>query len=148
MTGTEMKGKIKFRGMFRAACGFFVALVLITPALAQRRQRLIDTWKPLHYDVAITLNDQISEIARAQTTITAQILKDDVSMIDLDSGPLPIDAVTIGVQPARFERKPELLDVFFDHAAHAGDKFTIVVTYHGRPTDDLVFAPDRDVNPS
>lgn len=144
-----MKSTIKFRAIaFRAACGLFVALVFITPALAQRRERLIDSWKPLHYDVAITLNDQLSEIARAQTTIIAQILKDDVSMIDLDFGSLPIDTVTIGVQPVRFERKPELLNVFFEHAAHAGDKVTIVVSYHGRPTDGLVFATDRDGKPS
>jgi aminopeptidase N len=149
MAGTEMKRKIRIPAMaLRAACGLFTTLILITPALGQRRERLIDTWKPLHYDVAITLNDQLSEIARAQTTITAQILKDNVSMIDLDFGLLPIDAVTIGVQPVRFERKPELLNVFFDHAAHAGDNVTIVVTYHGHPTDGLIFANDRDGNPS
>jgi aminopeptidase N len=149
MAGTEMKSKLKFGAIaLRTAGVLFVAVVVIAPALAQRRERLIDTWKPLNYDVVIALNDPLSEIAHAQTTITAQILKDDVSMIDLDFGSLPIDAVTIGGQPARFERKPELLNVFLDHAAHAGHKVTIVVTYHGRPADGLVFATDRDGKPS
>src|SRR6266404_9264163 len=134
--------------IFRAACGLFVAFVFITPALAQRRERLIDTWKPLHYDVAITLNDQLTEITKAQTEITAQILKDKVSMIDLDFGSMPIDSLAIGGQPARYERKPELLNVFLGHAAHAGGKVSIVVTYHGHPTDGLVFATDRDGKPS
>src|SRR5438876_9841683 len=113
MTGTEMKCKIRLpTSVFRAACGLFAALVFFAPALAQRRERLIDTWKPLHYDVAITLNDQLTEITKAQTEITAQILKDNVSMIDLDFGSLPIDAVIIGGQPARYERKAEVLNVF------------------------------------
>ena len=132
----------------RAACGLFAALAFITPALAQRRERAIDTWKPQHYDVAITLNDQLTEIARARTEITALILKDNASIIDLDFGSLEIDAVTIGVQPARYERKPELLNVFLGQAARAGDKVSIVVTYHGHPTDGLVFSTDRDGKPS
>jgi aminopeptidase N len=149
MAGTEMKSKTRIPAIaFRAACGLFAALVFITPALAQRRERVVDEWKPLHYDVAISFNDQLTEIARAQTEITAQILKDNVSMIDLDFGSMPIDSVTIGVQPARYERKPELLNVFLGHAAHAGDQVSIVVTYHGHPTDGLVFATDRDGKPS
>src|SRR6266404_1425511 len=144
-----MLSKIRTRAMaLRAACGLFVAFVLITPALAQRRERLIDTWKPLHYDVAITLNDQLTEITKAQTEITAQILKDKVSMIDLDFGSMPIDSLAIGGQPARYERKPETLNVFLGRVAHVGDKVSIVVTYHGRPTDGLVFANDRDGKPS
>ncbi len=149
MSGTEMKSKIRISTIaFRAACGLFAALLFITPALAQRRERVIDTWKPLHYDVAITLNDQLTEIAKARTEITALILKDNVTLIDLDFGSMAIDAVTIGVQPVRYERKPELLDVLLVHIAHAGDKVSIVVTYHGRPKDGLIFASDRDGKPS
>ncbi len=149
MTDTEMKGKIKFRGMFRAACGFFVALVFITPALAQRRERLIDTWKPLHYDVAITLNDQLTEIAKARTEITAEILKDNVGLIDLDFGSLAIDSVTIADHPAYFEWTPqERLTVSLARITHAGEKLSIVVNYHGRPRDGLILASDRDNKPS
>ena len=134
--------------LFRVAGIVFATLVFISPTFAQRRERTVDTWKPLHYDVAITFNDQLTEIARAQTEITTQILKDNVNMIDLDFGSMPIDALTVEAQPARYERKPELLNVFLGHAARAGDKVSIVVTYHGRPTDGLVFAIDRDGKPS
>src|SRR5258708_2139927 len=132
MADTEMKSKIGIRAIaFRAACAVFAALLFITPALGQRRERLIDTWKPLHYDVAISFGDwphedQLTEIVRARTEITALILKDNVSVIDLDFGSLAIDAVTIGVQPARYESKPELLNVFLDHAAHGGERVNIV----------------------
>src|SRR5713226_3602776 len=144
-----MKCKTRIRAIaLKAACGFLAALVLITPTLAQRHERVVDTWKPLHYDVAITFNDQLTEIAHAQTKIAAEILKDDVSMIDLDFGSMPIDSVTVADQPARYERKPELLNVSLSRAAHPGDQVNIVVTYHGRPTDGLVFATDRDGKPS
>src|SRR5712692_4825140 len=144
-----MKSRIRIPTMAsRAACGLFAALAFITPALAQRRERAIDTWKPQHYDVAITLNDQLTVIARSQPDLTALILKDNVSIIDLDFGSLPIDAVTIGAQPAHYERKPELLNVFLGQAARAGDKVSIVVTYHGHPSDGLVFSTDRDGKPS
>ena len=144
-----MKSKIRIPTIaLRAACGLFVALVFIMPALAQRRERLIDTWKPLHYDVGIAFNDHLTEIERAQTEITALILKENVSMIDLDFGSMPIDSVTIEAQPARYESKPETLNVFLGQVAHAGETIHITVTYHGRPTDGLVFATDRDGKPS
>jgi aminopeptidase N len=142
-----MKSGIRISASKAALC-LFAALAVITPARAQRRERVVDMWKPLHYDVAITFNDQLTEIAHAQTEIAAQILKENVSMIDLDFGSLPIDSVKVGAQPARYERKPELLNVFLEHAAHVGDKVAIVVTYHGRPADGLVFATDRDGKPS
>ena len=144
-----MKSSTRIRAIaLRAACGLFAALVFITPALGQRRERLIDTWKPLHYDVGVALNDQLTEIERAQTKITALILKENVSMIDLDFGTMPIDSVTVGAQPARYESKPETLNVFLGQVAHAGETVHIIVTYHGRPTDGLVFATDRDGKPS
>src|SRR5437588_11031524 len=124
-----------------------LALIPFT-ASAQRRERLIDNWKPLHYDVNITLNDQLTEIQHAQTTIDGQLLKNKVSSIDLDFGSLAIDSITIGSNPAHFDRKSGTLDVNLGRMANAGDKFSIVVSYHGRPTDGLVFANDRDGKPS
>src|SRR5438045_936196 len=113
MAGTERKSKIRIPAVaVIAACSLFAALVFIMPALGQRRERLIDTWRPLHYDVAITFDDQLTEIAKAQTEITAEVLKNNVSMIDLDFGSLPIDSVAIGAHPARYERKLEVLNVF------------------------------------
>ena len=144
-----MKSKIRIRAIaFRAACGLFAALVFITPALAQRRERLIDTWKPVHYDVAISLNDQLTEIDMARTEISVEVLAPNVSKIGLDFGEMTVDSVSVSGQPARFERSPEMLNVTLARAAQAGDKFSIVVNYHGRPKDGLIFANDRDSKPS
>jgi aminopeptidase N len=144
-----MKCKVRFPTIaFRAACGLFAALVFITPALAQRRERVVDTWKPLHYDVAIAFNDQLTEIANARTEISVEVLTPNLNKIDLDFGEMAVDSVSVSGQPARFERGPEMLNVTLGRAVQAGDKLSIVVNYHGRPKDGLIFASDRDGKPS
>lgn len=114
----------------------------------QRRERIINTWKPLHYNVTINLNDQLSEIAGAVTKIHALIVKNNVSTIDLDFGDLTIDSVKVGDAAAQFERKPERLNVLLARPAKSGDKVDITVNYHGRPKDGLVLTTDRDGKPS
>src|SRR5437660_4514458 len=126
----------------------FLFLCLIPVADAQRRERTVDTWRPVHYDVSISFNDQLSEISSAKTEIALQVLKPNVTKIDLDFGDLPIDAVLVSGQPARFERAPDLLNVFLPRATKVNDRVNIVVNYHGRPKDGLIFANDRDGNPS
>jgi aminopeptidase N len=133
---------------FRAALGLFAAFVFITPALAQRRERLIDTWKPLHYEVAIAFNDQLTELASARAEISFEVLTTNLTRIDLDFGEMPVDSVSVAGEPARFERGPDTLNVTLARAAKAGDKLSLVVTYHGRPRDGLIFASDRDGKPS
>ena len=126
----------------------FLFLCLIPVANAQRRERTVDTWKPVHYDVSIFFNDQLSEISSAKTEITLQVLKPNLSRIDLDFGELPIDSVLVSGQPARFERAPDLLNVILPQATKQNDQVRISITYHGRPKDGLIFANDRDGNPS
>src|SRR5438309_7440119 len=111
--------------LMKQAAIVLLALIPFT-ASAQRRERLIDNWKPLHYDVNITLNDQLTEIQHAQTTIEGLVLK-NVSSIDLDFGSLAIDSITIGSNSAHFDRKSGTLDVNLGRTANAGDKFSIVV---------------------
>jgi len=126
----------------------FLFLCLIPVANAQRRERTVDTWKPVHYDVSISFNDQLSEISSAKTEITLQVLKPNLSRIDLDFGELPIDSVLVSGQPARFERAPDLLNVILPQATKQNDQVKISITYHGRPKDGLIFANDRDGKPS
>ena len=126
----------------------FLFLCLIPVVDAQRRERTFDTWKPVHYDVSISFNDQLSEISSAKTEIALQVLKPNLTKIDLDFGELPIDSVLVSGQPARFERAPDSLNVFLPQAAKANDRVNIVVNYHGRPKDGLIFANDRDGTPS
>jgi aminopeptidase N len=135
----------RLRTLFVLVAALFLSATLTS---AQRRERVVDTWKPLHYDISLSFNDQLSEITSARTEITAQVLKDNVSAIDLDFGSLPIEAVKLGAQPARFERGPDVLKVFLGRTARIGEKFSILVSYHGRPTDGLIFDTDRDGNPS
>ncbi|MDX6447216.1 MAG: aminopeptidase [Blastocatellia bacterium] len=115
---------------------------------AQRRERVVDSWRPLHYDVALTFNDRLTELSAARTEITVEVLATTLTKIDLDFGELPVDAVMIEGSPVRFERKPDVLDVFLSGAAKRGDKLILRINYHGRPKDGLIFANDRDGKPS
>ena len=127
-----------------------VLLLIALPltALAQRRERGVDTWKPLHYDVAVAFNDQLSEFTSARTEITLQVIKPNVTRIDLDFGDMPVDSVSVSGAQARFDRGPDRLSVMLERAAKQGDKLNITVNYHGRPKDGLIFAIDRDGKPS
>jgi aminopeptidase N len=125
----------------------FIAFLSLSAA-AQRRERSIDTWRPLHYDVAIFFNDQLNSISSARTEITLEILAANLTRIDLDFGEMPVDSVSVAGSPARFERGPDQLNVILEHAAHRGDKVSVTVNYHGRPKDGLIFANDRDGKPS
>lgn len=115
---------------------------------AQRRERTVDAWRPTHYAVALTFNEQLTEISAARTEINVEVLVPSLTRIDLDFGEMPIDSVTIAGAPVRFERRPEMLDVFLPAAARRGDKFLVTINYHGHPKDGLVFAKDRDGKPS
>ena len=127
-----------------------VLLVIVFPfnLQAQRRERSVNTWKPLHYEVAVAFDEQLSKFTSARTKITLQIIQPGLTRIDLDFGDLPVDSVLLSDRPARFERRPDLLNVILDRPAKAGDKLDITVNYHGRPKDGLIFAIDRDGKPS
>lgn len=128
--------------------GILLLLVLPLKTSAQRRERSIDNWRPLHYDVAVAFNDQVTEITTARTEITLQVIKPNLTSIDLDFGDMPVDSISVAGVPARFEQKPGLLNVLLERAAKQGDKLDITVTYHGRPKDGLIFGTDRDGKPS
>lgn len=129
-----------------------LALVLVllgaAAASAQRRERVVDTWRPLHYDVNLAFNDQLSEITSARTEINIEVIAGKLTTLDFDFGDLSIDSVTVGGAPARFDRSPDKLNVSLTQAATRGDKLTVAIAYHGRPKDGLVLATDRDGNPS
>lgn len=125
----------------------FVALFIVLSALSafgQRRERTVESWKPLHYDVNLTFNDQLTEISSARTEISLEVLKQNVTRIDLDFGEMVIDAVLIAGAPARFDRTNEQLNLTLPRAANRGDKLSLAITYHGHPKDGLIFAKDRD----
>src|SRR6266540_1081976 len=91
------------RRVYLVAFIFLIAL----PSFAQRRERIVDAWKPLHYDVDLTFNDQLTEFTSARTDISIEVLAPKLDKIDLDFGDLPIDSVVVDSKPARYDRSSE-----------------------------------------
>ena len=131
----------------------FVALVLIlafyphSVSYAVRVERLVDTWRPEHYLINIALNDQLSEIDSATTSIDILVLK-PTALIDLDFGELTVDSVTLDTKPVLFTHKDGSLRVTLPQRAAAGARLTLTVQYHGKPKDGLILTADKDGNPS
>jgi aminopeptidase N len=131
---------------FRAL--FLFAIVLsATCAQAQRRERTISTWKPLHYDVSVTFDDRLSQISSAKTEITLQVLA-RVKKIDLDFGDMAVDSVSVSGKPARYEQTANTLNVLLPQVVANGKQIKVTVAYHGVPKDGLILTVDRDGNPS
>src|SRR5215208_558222 len=101
-------------------------LVLVSSAFAARVERLIDTWRPEHYLVNLTLNDQLSELTSASARINVLILK-QTNLIDLDFGELTIDTVTLDSQPVSFTHKNGKLQVDLVKPANPGTRLVVTV---------------------
>ena len=121
--------------------------LLLSAALAARVERLIDTWRPTHYLVNITLNDQLSEITSANARIYVSILK-PTRTIDLDFGDLTVDGVSLNSASIPFTHQNGKLVVTLPQAASPGDSFVLTVDYHGKPKDGLILTNDKDGKPS
>ncbi|MGZ5436784.1 MAG: M1 family metallopeptidase [Pyrinomonadaceae bacterium] len=135
----------------RATRIFFIAIVLAcfaTLVPAQRRERVVTNWRPLHYDVSLSFNDAMTEIASARTEVTLRVLKPHVTKIDFDFGEMPITSVTVAGKPARYQRTSNTLDVMLPAAVRNGAELKIAISYHGRPKDGLILANDGDGKPS
>jgi aminopeptidase N len=126
-----------------------LALLLVTTsfALAARVERLIDTWRPEHYVVNITLNDQLTEIASATAHIRLLVLK-RTNLIDLDFGELKTNRVTLNSSPVPFTHSNNKLLVTLPEIANPGTRLELVVTYQGKPKDGLILTNDKDGKPS
>jgi len=126
---------------------FICVLVLFSPALASRIERLIDKWRPEHYIVNITLNEGLSEITSASARINVVIVK-PTSVIDLDFGELTTDKVSLGSKSLPFTHKNGKLEVVLPAPATPGTRLTLTVDYHGKPKDGLLFTADKDGKPA
>jgi aminopeptidase N len=135
----------------RRAC--FPALLLLLLALcslvhAERRERLIENWRPLHYDVTLAFDEMLSELTRAETRLDALVLRNRLKVVDLDFGALTIDGVSVNGKPARYERQGERLNVFLPRPARRGERLQLRVIYRGKPADGLILTNDKDGQPS
>ncbi|HEV7375362.1 MAG TPA: M1 family aminopeptidase [Pyrinomonadaceae bacterium] len=123
-------------------------LTAFTLALAERHERVVDSWRPTHYDITLKLNDTLTELSSAQAEISINILKGPLDTLDLDFGDMPVDSVMVGNEPTRFEQHNGQLSVQLPKPANRNEQFTIVVTYHGRPKDGLILTADKAGKPS
>jgi aminopeptidase N len=127
---------------------FFLLLVCVPAvALGIRRERIADTWRPKHYVVNITLNEQLSEITAAQVQIDIVALK-QLSIVDLDFGDLTTDSVRVNNSATAFEHRNSLLTVKLAQPVDSGTNITVTVMYHGKPKDGLILSADKDGKPS
>src|SRR5438067_2404879 len=95
----------------------FIRIASAFSAIAQRRERTVDSWKPLHYDVSLSFDDQVTHISSARTDVSIEVIAPSLSTIDFDFGDMPIDSVLVNGAAARFDRTPETLNVALPHAA-------------------------------
>lgn len=135
---------------FRAARSVFLLLILvvsITVVSAARRERTIKSWRPIHYTVDVTLNDQLAEIVSARATLQIVVTK-PTGVIDLDFGDLKTDSVKLDGQDVPFVHKDSTLQVKPRKPLNPGSNITLIVTYHGKPKDGLILSRDKDGQPS
>jgi aminopeptidase N len=127
----------------RAFATTVILLTLATCVLGARRERLIDTWRPLNYTVNIQLNDDLSQITSARAEVSLVILKDNVSEIDFDFGALPITSVTLDGDVVPYERTEARLNVKPAKPIPRNSRVVVAVSYHGKPADGLILSVDK-----
>jgi aminopeptidase N len=132
----------------KLAALLLLLVALCSAAVAERRERLVENWRPLHYDVTLVFDDKLGQLTRAETKLDALVLGDRLAVIDLDFGALTIDSLSVGGRPARYERQGERLNVFLARPARRGERLQLSVIYHGRPADGLILTNDKDGRPS
>ncbi|HKC63122.1 MAG TPA: M1 family metallopeptidase [Pyrinomonadaceae bacterium] len=123
-------------------------LATFTFALAERHERVVDSWRPVNYNIALALNDQLTEITSARAEISVQVLKGPLKALDLDFGEMTVDSVTVNQASAHFNQGNGRLNVELLRAANSNDKLMVVVHYHGHPKDGLVLTNDKAGKPS
>jgi aminopeptidase N len=132
-------------------CGFARVILslalLLSTAVAARVERLIDTWRPTHYLVNISLDDKLSEISSASTRVYVKILK-PTRVIDLDFGEMTVDRVTLDSKPVKFTHANGKLLVDLLSPGRVGDSGVLTIDYHGKPKDGLILTKDKDGKPS
>ena len=130
---------------------FFIAVLvclLLPGVFAQRKERTIDSWQPTHFDVGVTFDKSLSKITSATTAIDVRARKNDLAIIDLDFGSMPISSVTINGRAVKYEQRDEKLDVILATPARVDQTLRISVNYSGVPKDGLILSKDKDGFPS
>lgn len=132
----------------RLPLAILVLAILASWTFAARRERLIESWRPINYNVTIVLDDQLTAITSGKAEITIQSLKDNLSLIDFDFGVLSVDSVTVDSQQARFEHSNGRLNVTVPTPKPRDARLLVTITYHGAPKDGLILSTDKTGNRS
>ncbi|MEO6587791.1 MAG: M1 family metallopeptidase [Pyrinomonadaceae bacterium] len=140
--------KIRFQNFSRLIFTFLFAALSLASVQAERKERKIESWQPLHFDVKLVFDNNLSHLNSATTDVTILIRQNDVTNIDFDFGTMPVSAVKVDNEPAKFAQHDDKLDVYFTTPAKQNQKINISVTYSGVPADGLILTKDRDGNPS
>ncbi|HLO01481.1 MAG TPA: M1 family metallopeptidase [Pyrinomonadaceae bacterium] len=117
-------------------------------SFAARTERLIDSWRPTNYNVALAFDESLTEITTAKADITVLSLKDSLTQIDFDFGELPIDAVAINDLVASYRRSDRSLTVTLAQPLRKGASLVVVISYHGKPKDGLILSVDKAGKPA
>ena len=124
-----------------------LVIILASSAFAVRVERQIDSWKPEHYLVNLTLNESLSEITAASTRIDIKILK-PTRVIDLDFGELTVDQVMLASNALKFTHADGKLIVDLASTAQPDQSIALTINYHGKPKDGLILTKDKDDHPA
>lgn len=136
------------RNLTRSASVILLLIFFCGAANVERIERLIESWQPTHFDVALTFDNELSQITAARADVSILVLKNDVTSIDFDFGSMPVSAVQVNNETARFVQREGKLDVYLAAPAQNNQKLIVSVFYSGVPTDGLILSKDKDGNPS
>ena len=109
----KKKFKIRFQKFSRPVITFLFIVLSFASVEAERHERKIESWQPLHFDIKISFDENLSRLDSATTDITILIRQNDVTKIDFDFGTMPVSAVKVDNEPAKFAQTGEKLDVYF-----------------------------------
>jgi aminopeptidase N len=113
-------------------------------AFGARQERLVNGWRPLHYSVDITLDDQLTSITRARAEITILILKERLAAIDLDFGEMTVKSVSVNSNATTFDRAAGKINLTLPQEFKRGTRVVVSVEYQGKPKDGLILMADKD----
>ena len=95
----------------------------------------------VHYDAAVHVDIAAGTLS-GTVTMTA-VADGDAGSVQLDSGDLVADAVSVAGTAAEFAAANHHLTVSLPRRLHKGQRVALSVTYHGQPRYGVRFAADR-----
>ena len=122
--------------------------LLCTFIHAQRHERTIKAWQPVHFDINLVFDQNLSKITSAVSSVKVLTRQSGVTKIDFDFGTMLVSGVSINNQPSRFIQHDDKLDVYLAQPAQKNQSLNITVSYSGTPRDGLILTKDKDGFPS